>query len=139
VRFLMQYRTLVQLACQTHIAQPSEIYAVHVPSLKVLSWCVVEFQPSPLMLAILLRAAFCFGLQRTSQISNTSPVGASVGNALSLRARSRSTSLKAIHNSKLKYMIYGISGRPAIRILKSRRLFPDGPITMAAPRLERKE
>ena len=38
---------------------------MQVPSLKVHSLCPVELQPSPLMLAILLRAAFCFELQRT--------------------------------------------------------------------------
>ena len=63
MRFLMQYRTVVQLACQTHKAQPSGIYAMQTPSLKAHSLCTVELQPSPLMLAILLRAAFCFELQ----------------------------------------------------------------------------
>ena len=149
VRFLMQYGTVVQLACQTHQAQPLGIYVMQMPSLKVLSSCTVELQPSSLMLAILLRAAFCFKLhlatanfRRTTNWRLPARIGV-------IRARSRVSFPKGIHYSKLKYMIYGILspthgvtgvyGSPASRTRKSRRLFPEGPITIAAARLERKE
>jgi hypothetical protein len=57
--------------------------------------------------------------------------------------------IESIHNSKSKYMVYGISeatvaaicvcGCRAISIRKSRRLFPDGPMSIAAPRLDNME
>ena len=66
MRFLMQYRTVVQLACQTHKTHPSGIFALQVPSLKVLSSCTIELPPLLLVLDNLLRTAPCFELQRTA-------------------------------------------------------------------------
>ena len=148
VRFLMQRISVVQLACQTHRGQQSRTNPVQMPALKVNSRLIFESQ------GFLRGSSFYCGLPFASSCCAPWSFSALVPERLDLGEPRPSflgplICFESIHNSKSKYMVYGISGAtvaaicvcgcPAIRILKSRRLFPEGPITIANPRSERKE